>query len=71
MPSATDLRRIALRRDKILEVQWAELPEAPPQLMKLPGFQEWYQQLKLLRERDVRTFGNLINNLQIASRPEE
>lgn len=67
MPTDIDLSRIAKRRDQILEVQFAPMPEAPPQLLRLPGFQEFYLNLKLLRERDIQTFQNLINNLGIAT----
>lgn len=67
MASPLQLSRTALRRDQILEVQFAPWPEPPPQLLKMPGFNEWWQQMKLVRERDIHTMQRLINNLGIAT----
>lgn len=67
MATDTDLSRIARRRDQVLEVQFAPLPELPPQLLRIPGMLEFYTSLKLTRERDIQTFQNIINNLGIAT----
>lgn len=67
MPTSTQLSRIALRRDQILEVQFSPWPEPSPAMLKLPGVQEWWNQMKLARERDINTLQKLINNLGIAT----
>lgn len=67
MATDTDLSRIAKRRDQVLEMQFAPMPELPQQLQRLPGMQEFYMGLKLMRERDIQTFKALVNNLGIAT----
>ncbi len=65
--TATDLSRKSLRRDQVLEIHFAPLPEPPPQMMKLPGVSEWWSQMKLIRERDIQVFHRMVNNLQISA----
>lgn len=65
--TATDLSRKSLRRDQVLEIHFAPLPEPPPNMMKLPGVADWWAQMKLTRERDVQVFHRMVNNLQISS----
>ena len=67
MPTSAQVSRIALRRDQILEVQFSPWPEPSPQMLKLPGVQEWWNEMKLARERDINTLQKLINNLGIAT----
>lgn len=68
MPTpAQQLSRTALRRDQILEVQFSPWPEPPPEMLRLPGVQTWWNEMKLVRERDITTFKKLINNLGIAT----
>lgn len=67
MADARTLSRTALRRDQVLEINWTPWPDPPPELLKVPGFNSWWLQMKLVRERDVETFQKLINNLGIAS----
>lgn len=74
MPPAVDLSRKALRRDQILSIQFAPWPEPPPEMMRLPGVRQWWQDMTLARDRDIQTMFRMVNNLQIASNqatPEE
>jgi hypothetical protein len=71
MPTATDLSRLSKRRDQILEAQFDRFPDAPPQLMRLPGFHEFYESMRLMRERDIQTFKAIVNNLGIATSTPE
>lgn len=66
MSTATDLSRRSLRRDQILELHFSPIPEPPPEMMKLPGVRAWFEQLKLMRERDTQCFQRMVNNLQIS-----
>lgn len=63
MASDRQLSRIALRRDQILEVQFGPWPDPPPEMSRLPGVNNWWQQLKLARERDVNSIDRMLNNL--------
>lgn len=63
MSKATDLSRRSLRRDQILEIHFSPLPEPPPETMKLPGFRAWFEQLKVMRERDTQAIQHFVNNL--------
>lgn len=67
MADATQLSRLALRRDKILEVPWPQMPSPPPELLRMPGFREYHEQQKLYMERVQNVFNNLVNNLGIAT----
>lgn len=67
MSKAQTLSRTSLRRDQILEVHFAPLPEPPPEMLKLPGVSQWWERMKLSRERDVQALHSLINNLQISA----
>jgi len=67
MGDPRQLSRIALRKDQILEVQFTNWPEPPPEMLRLPGVQTWWNEMKLCRERDINTMQKLINNLGIAT----
>lgn len=67
MPTATDLSRISKRRDQVLEAQFDKFPDADDRLMRMPGFREFYESLRLLRERDIQTFRAIVNNLGVAT----
>lgn len=66
MSVATDLSRKSLRKDQVLEIHFSPIPEPPPEMMKLPGVRAWFEQLKLMRERDTQSFQRMVNNLQIS-----
>lgn len=63
MSKAIELSRRSLRRDQILELHLSQLPEPSPQLLKMPGFADWFQQLKLMRERDMQALERLVANI--------
>lgn len=67
MGDATQLSRKALRRDQLLELHFADWPEPPEQMLKLPGVKDWWDKMKLARERDIQAFHRLVNNLQIST----
>jgi hypothetical protein len=67
MADEATLRRISKRQDQILEIQWAPWPDPPPALMRIAGVSEWWQQMRLVRNRDIDTLNKLVVNLQIAS----
>jgi hypothetical protein len=67
MPTSKQINRIALRKDQVLEVQLGPWPEPPPEMLKLPGIQAWWLEMKLARNRDIDTFNRIINNLGIAT----
>jgi len=66
MASDRQLSRISLRPDQILEVQFGPWMEPSPEMLRLPGVNAWWQQLRLSRERDISTFNKLINNLRLS-----
>lgn len=66
MGDARALSRQSLRSDQILEFNFDKMPEPPPQMMKLPGVAEWFNSLRLMRERDSQAFYRLVNNLKKA-----
>jgi hypothetical protein len=67
MADEATLRRISKRHDQVLEIQWSELPEPPETLKRIPGVDQWWQQMRLVRNRDIETLNKLVVNLQIAS----
>jgi hypothetical protein len=67
MPTDTDLSRISLRRDQVLEIHFDKLPAPPDAFLKLPGAREWWQALLLHDERRIQAFHRLVNNLQISA----
>lgn len=67
MGDQATLNRIRLRRDKILEIQWPQMPDPPEALMKLPGFREYHEQQRQFNERLQSVLNNLVNNLGIAT----
>jgi len=67
MGDATQVSRLKLRRDKVLEIQWPSMVDPPPQLLKLPGFAEYHANQKLYFERLQTVLGQMVNNLGIAT----
>lgn len=67
MPTKTDLSRISLRRDQVLEIHFDKIPEPPAEMLKLPGVAAWWASMKLHDERRIQAFHRLVNNLQISS----
>lgn len=67
MGDSRALSRMSLRQDQVLEFHLTPLPEPPPEAMKLPGMRQWFEQLRLMRERDTQSLYRLVNNLQISS----
>ena len=67
MGDARQLSRLSLRQDQILELHFDKLPEPPVEMMKLPGVRRWFNDMKLVRERDIQSFQRMVNNLQISS----
>lgn len=67
MADEATLRRISKRQDQVLEIQWGPWPEPPATLRRIAGVDEWWQQMKLARNRDIDTLNKLVVNLQIAS----
>lgn len=65
MATDLDISRKSLRRDQVLEVHFLPWPEPPPNMMKLPGVADWWNQMKLARERDVQSLHRLVNNLSL------
>jgi len=63
MGDALQLSRTSLRRDQVLEIHFAPWPDPPANMMKLPGVQEWWNQMKLCRERDIQTMQRMVNNI--------
>lgn len=63
MGDARQLSRLSLRTDQVLEFHWSPLPELPAEASKLPGMRAWYEQLRLMRERDIQSFHRLVANI--------
>lgn len=57
------LSRLKLRSDQLVEIHLAELPVPPERMAKLPGVQEWFMQMKLLRERDQQALHRMLNQI--------
>jgi hypothetical protein len=71
MSTAKDIRRLALRTDQVLEIHLSDWPSPPPALLKIPGVVDWWNQMKLSRERDVLAIQRLVNNLNQSQRVVE
>jgi hypothetical protein len=63
MPSSTDLSRLSLRNDQVLELHLSPLQDLPPEAAKLPGIKAFWDQMRLMRERDTQAFHRLVNNI--------
>lgn len=63
MSKALDLQRKSLRRDQVLEIHFAPIPEPPAELLRMPGMRAWFDQLRLMRERDTQAFQRFVANL--------
>ena len=61
--SKTDLSRLSLRKDQILELNLAKLPEPPDGMMKLPGVARWWSDMVLARERDTQAFYRMVHTI--------
>lgn len=67
MPTNTDLSRLSLRRDQILELHFDKMPTPSEAMLKLPGVRDWWQAMQLHDERRIQAFHRLVNNLQIST----
>lgn len=67
MPTDTDLSRLSLRKDQILELHFDKMPSPSEAFLKLPGARDWWQAMQLHDERRIQAFHRLVNNLQISS----
>ena len=64
MGNARQLARISLRPDKVLEPpHMPAWPEPPPAMLKLPGVNEWWSNMRRVREQDIDAYNRFINNL--------
>ena len=61
--SKTDLSRLSLRKDQILELNLAKLPDPPDGMMKLPGVARWWSDMILARERDTQAFYRMVHTI--------
>lgn len=57
-----NVERLAQQKIRVTEVHLSGLPDIPPSLLKFPGVKEWWNQMKLMRERDQEAFNRLILN---------
>lgn len=69
MRTLKDLSRISLRNDQVIELNLDNLPDPPPEMLKLPGVAAWWANMKLIRERDKQAFYRLVNNLSTLTNP--
>lgn len=56
MGDARELSRRSLRAGQVTEVLLDRLPNAPPEMMKLPGVARFMEDMRLARERDIQAF---------------
>lgn len=63
MPTTTDLSRISLRGDQILELHFDKLPPPSEAMLKLPGMRDWWQSMLLHDERRIQAFHRMVNNI--------
>jgi hypothetical protein len=69
MPETTkDLKisRLKLRRDQLIELHLAPLPEPPEAMLKLPGVGTWFNSLRLARERDQQALHRMVQQMGTA-----
>ncbi len=67
MADQARISKLALRKDKILEIPWPVMVDPPEELMKIPGFRQYHDQQKLYMERVHNVFNNLVNNLGVST----
>jgi len=60
---AMKLSRLKLRSDQLVEIHLDKIPEPPERMRKLPGVQEWFQQLRLKEERDQQAFHRMLTQI--------
>jgi hypothetical protein len=60
MGDVRTLSRLSLRTDQVIEFHWAPLPEPPAEFLKLPGARAWFEQLKIMRERDIQSLHRFV-----------
>lgn len=69
MPTTTKalkLSRLTLRKDQLIELHIAPLPEPPENFLKLPGAAQLWSSLKLSRERDQQAFHRMVQQMGTA-----
>jgi hypothetical protein len=64
MGDARQLSRISLRQDSVLSFRLSPLPEPPEEMMKLPGVSKWFEQLRIMRERDIKAISDVVMHLR-------
>lgn len=60
MGNERTLSRLSLRTDQVLEVHFDRYPEPPPEMLKLPGVRSWWEQMKVMRERDIQSLHRFV-----------
>jgi hypothetical protein len=63
MGDALELSRRSLRAGQVKEVLLDRLPDAPPEMLKLPGVAKFIDNMKLARERDIQAFHRFMNDI--------
>ena len=63
---ALKLSRLKLRRDQLIELHLAPLPEPPEAMLKLPGVGTWWNALRLGRERDQQALHRMVQQMGTA-----
>lgn len=51
--AAIDVQRLAQKKSSVTEIHLSHWPDPPRSLMSMPGMKEWWDQMKLIRERDL------------------
>lgn len=67
MPANINVERLAQQKIRITESHLSPLPDIPESLLKFPGVREWWNAMKLMRERDQEAFNRLILNRETNS----
>lgn len=58
--SNPNVQRLSQQPVSVVDARFAPMPDPPERLIRLPGMAEWFEQLKLMRERDIETIKRLI-----------
>jgi len=69
MPETTKdlkLSRLKLRRDQLIELHLAPMPEPPESFLKLPGAGQWWNALRLKGERDQQALHRMVQQMGTA-----
>lgn len=63
MGDGRELSRRSLRPDQVTEVHLDRLPDAPPEMLKLPGVRMWMDAMRLARDRDIQGLHRIISGI--------